>query len=265
MTDVNVATSRLDIGAVFTRTFQVVGSAFPTLALLALLFAVLPQAAFGYLTLSLTDANSADPFQMLPLLAIGAPALLITAALFQAAVIRTTALSLDGRAPSFGAAVATAIGHLLPIIGISIVVGLAFMLGFLLLIIPGVFLAIIWSVVIPVRVVEGKGVFASMERSRELTKGSRWMILLIGIIFFVAAWILGAIGGALGYGIAMAVGGGLQGLTSPMGLWPNQVVVSPLVAGFTSMIGSVGGSVIYAELRRIKEGAGPNSLAAIFD
>lgn len=265
MTDATAATSRLDIGAVFSKTFQVVGSAFPTLALLGLLFAVLPQAAFGYLTLSMTDPGSTDPFQTMPLLLLGAPVLLVTAALFQAAVIRTTALSLDGRAISFGAAVSTAVAHLLPIIGISIVVGLAVVFGFLLLVVPGVFLAIIWSVVIPVRIVEGKGVFASMQRSRELTKGSRWMILLIGFIFFVAAWIFGAIGGALGFGIAMAVGGGLEGLSTPMGLWPNQVVISPLIAGLTSLVGSVGGSVIYAELRRIKEGAGSDSLASVFD
>lgn len=54
--------------------------------------------------------------------------------------------------------------------------------GFGLLIAPGVFLSVIWMVVVPVMLFEGRGVFQSMSRSIKLTEGHRRKLLWISLI-----------------------------------------------------------------------------------
>src|SRR5438552_4856256 len=58
-----------------------------------------------------------------------------------------------------------------PLVGVSILFGIAVGVGFVLLIIPGLILLTIWSVVAPVTVVERPGVFAAFGRSRQLVRG----------------------------------------------------------------------------------------------
>ena len=59
------------------------------------------------------------------------------------------------------------------LIVVGILAGIAIAIGFVLLIIPGLFLITIWSVIVPVIVIERTGVFDSFGRSRELVKGQR--------------------------------------------------------------------------------------------
>jgi hypothetical protein len=75
--------------------------------------------------------------------------------------------------------------------------------GFVLLIIPGIILALMWALTIPVAVLEDKGLRDSVNRSAELTKGHRGRIFVIYLLFMILfyavimAWeipILGAIG-----------------------------------------------------------------------
>ena len=55
-----------------------------------------------------------------------------------------------------------------PLVGASILAGIGIGIGFILLIIPGLILLVIWAVVAPVIVIERPGVFAAFGRSREL-------------------------------------------------------------------------------------------------
>jgi hypothetical protein len=68
---------------------------------------------------------------------------------------------------------------------ISLNVGVRVMLGILLLIVPGILLALRYSVAIPVAVLEEAGISDSLSRSATLTKGHRWRILLIYFLIFV--------------------------------------------------------------------------------
>jgi len=70
---------------------------------------------------------------------------------------------------------------LFPIIGLSIVVGLLTILGALALIIPGIIIALGYSVATNVLVIEGKTIGKSMKRSWELTKGDKGRIF--GLLF----------------------------------------------------------------------------------
>jgi hypothetical protein len=68
----------------------------------------------------------------------------------------------------------------------AILVGLATMVGYLLCLIPGFIVQMMYAVAVPVTIVEGKGAIQAMARSKELTKGNRWIIfgtfLLTGLL-----------------------------------------------------------------------------------
>lgn len=90
----------------------------------------------------------------------------------------------------------------LPLLVVSLIVGICVGIGLILLIVPGLFLLTIWAVTAPVVVLEGKGPIEALARSRELVRGNGWSVLgLVAIVFvlsigvgFVAA-VIGAAGG----------------------------------------------------------------------
>lgn len=90
----------------------------------------------------------------------------------------------------------------LTLIVVGLLKGFATAIGFLLLIVPGLFLLTIWAVAAPVAVLERSGVLAAFKRSWELVRGNAWpvfgAILLFFAIVFVVNAILSAIGGAAG-------------------------------------------------------------------
>jgi len=57
------------------------------------------------------------------------------------------------------------------------------LIGFVCLIVPGIILALMWSMIGPIAVVEGKGIIATFRRSKELTTGAlRDIFLVIAVI-----------------------------------------------------------------------------------
>jgi hypothetical protein len=71
-------------------------------------------------------------------------------------------------------------------IGYGIGVGI----GFVLLIVPGIILGLMWALTIPVAVLEDTGLRDSVNRSAELTKGARGRVFVIYILFAIMLWIL---------------------------------------------------------------------------
>ena len=66
-------------------------------------------------------------------------------------------------------------------------------LGFIALVIPGLFLLTIWSMLVPVIVLEGRSAGESFSRSRELVRGNGWSVFGLIVVTFVLA----AIGSAV--------------------------------------------------------------------
>ena len=120
---------------------------------------------------------------------------------------------------SLGASIRFAASRLLSIWAVSIIVGIIVFLGILALIVPGIILAIMYSLALPVLLIEKKGVFESMSRSRQLVS-HRWAktfgtFLILGIIVIIASLIFGAI--ASPFGIAgTIVNGILTALYQPL-------------------------------------------------
>lgn len=65
------------------------------------------------------------------------------------------------------------VGKLIPFWIVAIIVGIAIGIGLILLIVPGIILAIMFSLVTPVVVLEKAGIFGSMSRARTLVS-HRW-------------------------------------------------------------------------------------------
>ena len=70
-------------------------------------------------------------------------------------------------------------------IGVSMLVGLGVGAGLIALIVPGVLLALMWSLAVPVKVLENKGATDAMSRSADLTKGDRGRIFVVWLLFIV--------------------------------------------------------------------------------
>ncbi len=105
------------------------------------------------------------------------------------------------------------------IIGLN--VGVRVTLGLLLLIVPGIILALSYSVAVPVAILEGKGVSDSLSRSSELTSGGRGRIFVIYCLFFVLTIVGGAFWPAIVRAIAVARSVPLQ--YGPQPMWTQLV------------------------------------------
>lgn len=80
--------------------------------------------------------------------------------------------------------------QLLGVVGLSLLIALAGYLACMFLLVPGIYLFVMWSLAIPAKVVESKGVLESMSRSSDLTQGRRWRIFVIGVLFALLAIVM---------------------------------------------------------------------------
>jgi hypothetical protein len=122
--------------------------------------------------------------------------------LVQAAVVPVVQADRDGRAvPSFGETTSATATYLLALAAVSVLAGIAVPIGFILLIVPGLYLITIWAVVVPVIVIERSGALASFGRSRQIVRGNGanafgllfLLFLIFGVIFAVVETSLAAL------------------------------------------------------------------------
>ena len=175
----------------------------------------------------------------------------------QAALIYGTVSDLNGRHASFGACLAIGLRSFIPLTAIAILVGLGVGVGFVLLIIPGIILALGWSVAIPVRVIEHTPIFGVFGRSWQLTSGHRGSIFGLFLILFLAA---------IGLDLAiLPLSGATFGGSAPAQTSLIYIAFAAIIRVVLAMFGATMIGVLYYELRSVKEGIGPETLAAVFD
>ncbi len=81
--------------------------------------------------------------------------------------------------------------YILPLIGVAVLMSVLITVGFLLLIIPGIYLSLAYMFAVPLIVVKNLGVWDAMETSRKAVT-SHWfkiffLFLIMGIIFMISA------------------------------------------------------------------------------
>ncbi len=171
-------------------------------------------------------------------------------------VFFTAVSDFSGRKVSFGKSLGAAFVHAPDLLMIQIIQLLCLGVGGLL-VIPGLFAAVVLSVAGPVRVVERHGVVASLVRSVLLTEGVRWRVLAVLAIMLLAN-ILATVGwSALSL---MSRPGGEPGPFAPAA----QLLMLVLV-----ILQNVGNAVtvaaLYAELRLTKESHTLGTVEKVFD
>jgi hypothetical protein len=114
---------------------------------------------------------------------------------------------------------------------------------------------------VPVAVIERQG-FGSLRRSFELTRGFRWPIVGVMILFFI----IGIVISLPAVGIAQALlSDEIFSLFSSSAGRAAITVLELVTNGVVYAFGGIATGLVYARLREIKEGVGVEDIAAVFD
>ena len=112
----------------------------------------------------------------------------------QAALVETVNDVRDGRADRSIGETYRAVQPQLPAVIIAgILAGIGIAIGLLLLIVPGLFLLTIWSMLVPVIVLERRSTGEAFTRSREVVRGHGWSVFGIVILTFLIVVIVSGI------------------------------------------------------------------------
>lgn len=258
-----------EMGRVISRTFSVYGRNFVTFTLLSALAAV-PYFLLNYYFVKINPSSgiiasgiTGHTSATFVLLWTWGRIALLTAVwvsfafILQAAIIHGTLTDLNGNSATFGNSLSTGIKVLLPLIGLALLTLLGCAAATLLLIVPGIMLYMAWFVVVPVFVVEHSGILEAFRRSRELTRGFRWPIFGLAFIYGIAVDVISFALAPL-FSVSLFHPGAAM-LTIPY------LLASTAVRVLTAVVFATGVASIYYELRMVKEGIGPQALAAAFD
>ena len=260
------ALPRFEIGRVIKRTLNVIPNNIGAFAL----FSLVPALSSAAMEWGMSQFGS--PAALIALPGSGMIALIIAAGaayfvswfVLQAAVVHGAVASFNGRRASIGDCLATGLKHFVPVVLIGLIATVAVIAAALFLIVPGIILALMWVVAIPVCVVEHTGVGRSFDRSSELTKGYRWPLFGLFLLYFGAVLIcLVGFGALIGIAlVATSNGDLLSNTTSSLAIDLGSEVIGTMVSAIvlSALVASV-----YFELRQIKEGVGPEALASVFD
>ena len=240
----SITQKQFSFGTVISESFSVFFSNLVPFCIVALIL-MLPLLVYNLLVVGGATEGS---FSFSQLLAFVIQSILTQ--LLAATISFATFQYLRGHQVSIGECLSRGLSLIVPVIGVAFLTGLLVGIGTVLLIIPGIIVAVMLWVAIPVAVVERPGVIESLKRSAELTKGQRWtifgIVVVIGIILAVAGAILSAI-------LVAAVG--FTGFS--IGLW----VLNAIFGAFSATAAAVG----YYFLRATKEGVDIGDIAKVFD
>lgn len=252
MTDVSVNASpeRLGAVAIISDTFSIFFARLPQVLLLAILPAlVIALLNFWFVADMTVDPTGQFSFPWLSFSAI----ILITlvgSSIVTALIVRLAYDTKTGHEMRLGEYVSSTLAVLGPLLICSILATLAFMVGFMLLIVPGIILMVMWSVLTPSIVIDRTGL-ASFGRSAELTRNYRWACLGALALMILCVIIIGVVFSLV------------TGLLSDLGA-PIAIGLEALSSGLSMAFTGIFSALLYARLREIKEGTSVEQLAEVF-
>lgn len=254
----------VSIGRVFSRAFGTIAANPATTLGIGFLFGALPSLLAAY-AIQTVRAESFATLGPAATIGIGLFSLLVTILLgiiAQGVLVRVTVAFSEGRKASLGESVMAGLRVALPLFVLGVLSALGLALGFLLLVVPGVILYMMWSVAAPSLVEERLGPIEAFGRSRHLTRGARWKIFGLTLVVLVVYWIVSGVVAAL----TIASYGGLEQVAASAAQGPSlvQLAVNAVVATLYSAVSGVIPPSLYVELRDWKDGPQTEALAEIF-
>ena len=213
----------IDVGAVIDRVFAIYVEQAPVL---------MPAAAVVFVLSGILTSVVVAAAPGLTLLA--ALISLVATTLFTGMVVQLVADVRDGHRD---ASAAQLLRSVTPVLGqlilVGIVVGVGVLIGFILIIVPGLILLTIWSVSAPVVVLERPGGLRALGRSRALVRGNGWRVFGVVLVFFLLVIVIGTTLEFLA--AALSTGAG--------------IAVSVIVGVLTAPLSALAAAVLYFELR----------------
>lgn len=254
------------VGSTFSRFFDGFWRhffiAFIPLGLMALVNGVVTQRQVS--ALGLGGGLPFDPTGLETLAYSGSPGMIvyqivltIVSLLIPAYVLVAFSMDQKGQTGVSGPAFRVTLRHALPVVILSLLFYIVFAFGFVLLVVPGLWLFGVFSVFLPAIVLEGRGLGA-FQRSSDLTREYRWPA--VGAILLLVLILI-----ALGLVASVGTGFLVFGMTVSGGLAVGDVAGFLLVTGaLNAVMGAIGYGLIamfqlslYERLLEIKEGGGP--------
>jgi hypothetical protein len=229
--------AKLAIDRVVRRTIEVLQRNWRSLIRPALIYFYLPTLLVGIFR------PHAEPFDMAvpprPFLPFVSLLALIPSVIFAGGLIRLTIADLHAEPISTEDAIRVGRERMWSLFWLYLLTGLMIGIGFMLLIVPGVYAALAWCVVAPVLIEERRRIPDTYRRSADLTRGSRINILGVALIMIVLELVT-----------AMVVGL----ISAPFRGLIRDVLFWPLDSAFLGVVTAVVIAVVYDELREL-EGA----------
>jgi len=175
---------------------------------------------------------------------------IVSAASQAATVVAVSQVHLD-RPASVMDSFARVKGEIVGVIGLSMLVGLGVGFGLIALIVPGILLALMWSLAVPVKILENKGATDAMSRSSDLTKGDRGRIFVIWLLFIVLSI---AVSWLLQWPILLAGGISARGMQRMAAGWQAASLVATFVSQcLVGPLATIAFSLVYYDERVRKE------------
>jgi Membrane domain of glycerophosphoryl diester phosphodiesterase len=256
MTVAEASRARFDSNRVFSRTFGLARRNFVSFGLLALIFNGVPWLVFVQFGPSFfARSGASEPTTNLVYFLVA----FLSGTVLQGVLTLAAIEDLSGRPVSPGVALSVSLARVPQLLGAGILVMAGVIAGAMVFFIPGIMLAARWFVTTPVIVSENQGVFAAMGRSAHLTKGYRWHIFGLGLIYFIAVFVLTIVIKTIFDALSWNAAGGLAVVEFLRSL------TSMLFELVKSVIATLGIAAVYFELRQIKDGVGVSEIAAVFD
>ena len=248
---------RFDAGGVVRDAFGVIGRHAASFVAAGLVCYGAPQLLMGWGQIRLADASGAFNWLALGAVLLGFLGLIVGGTVVQVAYTKVAVGDLTGRPATMRTALDEGARIFWPALILGILSGLGIGLATLLLIAPGLIVATMWAVAMPVLAVERPDHTRAFNRSQSLTKGYRWPVFGLLIAILIGYLLIYVLAGLIGMALGAASLFDDQSLAG--------LIASVLAALLGNLLFCIGASALYVELRRVKEGGGTDQLAAIFE
>jgi hypothetical protein len=243
-TTVAAAQGSFEVGKVLGEAFRIYFRNFVPFLLLSALSLFPMLLAMVLFIVGATRINPEVAIALLLVLVFGA---LCGFQLATASITYGVFQQMRGRDVSIPDCLGRGLSSLLPVLGLVIIQTAGVMAGLIACIVPGILLALRWSVSVPTAVEERQGAFEALRRSTYLTDGFRGTIF--GVLFVL---------NIANSGVQQILGTALKGDPSSLLIALGAVIVLGTGLQATAT------AVMYYRLRSIKESIDVDQIASVF-